>query len=235
MTRAVVYQHEPHEPLGWLEPALVKAGFTIDLRLRAPRPEDADAPLLVVMGGAMGVYEASQHPFLWTELDVLRRRLAARRPILGICLGSQLLAAATGARVAPGANGVEIGIEPVSLTDAGRADPVFGALPSPCDMPQWHGDTWDEVPGATVLASSRQYANQAFRLGDTYGIQFHPEVSPEILADWIAFAPQDIARAGKDAKRIGEDLRRLHDASVTIQAFLERLARHFADVCRQGA
>ena len=107
-------------------------------------------------------------------------------PYFGACLGVQLLAAALGARVYTGA-APEVGLLPVELTPEGRADPVLGALPDGEVTLQWHGDSFDLPEGATLLASSPLYANQAFRFGDcAYGVQFHIEVSLAMAREWAA-------------------------------------------------
>ncbi|MEX0651667.1 MAG: type 1 glutamine amidotransferase, partial [Actinomycetota bacterium] len=101
----------------------------------------------------------------------------------GACLGVQLLASALGARVYAG-SAPEVGLLPVSLTDEGRADPVTGSLPAEMVTLQWHGDTFDLPEGATLLASSPAFPNQAFRFLDAYGVQFHLEVSPAMAEEW---------------------------------------------------
>jgi GMP synthase (glutamine-hydrolysing) len=198
---AVVYVHEPHVPPGYLAEALEQAGFELTVRLRETRPEDVEAPLLVVMGGSMGVYEAEAHPFLGDVLRVMRARLAADRPMIGVCLGSQLLAAAAGARVYRGSAGLELGVVPVRWNSAGLVDPALGVVARECSedgLPvlQWHGDTFDPVPGATLLASSSLYPWQAFRLGSSYGVQFHPEVDEGILLKWARMWPSQMERGG---------------------------------------
>jgi len=226
---AVAYQHGEHEGLGLLEPALREAGFALDLRpIGEVWPQDARADLVVAMGGPMGAYEASRFPFLLGELGILRARVASRRPVLGVCLGAQLLAAAAGARVFPGAQGKEIGVEPVSLTDAGREDPAFSILPPAFFAAHWHGDTWDEVPGAVLLAATRY--PQAFRLGPSYGLQFHPELSREAFSAWLLHGAAQVATLGKSPARLSEELLRLEGAAPLTSGLLARLAQHFARV-----
>jgi GMP synthase (glutamine-hydrolysing) len=107
----------------------------------------------------------------------------AGHPVWGVCLGAQLLAAALGARVYPGP-AAEVGLLEVELTDAAAADPVFGTAPRRFPTLQWHGDTFDLPEGATLLASSPAYENQAFSYARAYALQFHLEVSPELAAEW---------------------------------------------------
>ena len=101
-----------------------------------------------------------------------------------MCLGAQLLAAALGAAVYPGAAGPEVGVLPVELTDAAAADPVFAGAPRSFPALQWHGDTFDLPDGATLLASSPAYRNQAFAYANAYALQFHIEVPPELAREW---------------------------------------------------
>src|SRR5215510_2897288 len=163
---ALILIHEANEGEGLLGPALKAAGFDLVHRFRHLEASDASAPLWVLMGGPMAVYQTQKHPFLAPEIAAIRMRLAAGRPTLGICLGAQLMAAAVGAVVRPGQAGLEIGVFAINLSEAAAVDPVFGdLLPHPA-FAHWHGDTFDEVPGATRLASSDRYLEQAFRLGD---------------------------------------------------------------------
>ncbi|HEX8818947.1 MAG TPA: glutamine amidotransferase, partial [Archangium sp.] len=165
--RAVVFQHEEHEGPGLLGPALEAAGFTLVKRFRTVKHEDVDAELVVVLGGPMGVYEADRHPFLGQELALVAERLALQRPVLGLCLGAQLLAAAAGTEVFVGKNGLEVGVGPVRWTKEGLADPVIAGVRPRTTVAHWHQDTFKSVPGATLLASTDRYSQQAFRLGDS--------------------------------------------------------------------
>jgi GMP synthase (glutamine-hydrolysing) len=175
--RAVVFEHDEDAGLGLLGPALQQAGFTLVKRFRTARREDVDAELVVVMGGHMGAYEADQHPFLREEMALLSERLANERP----CLGAQMLAAAAGAEVFLGKNGLEVGALPVRWTQEGLKDPVIAGVRPRTVMPHWHQDTFKPVPGATLLASTDRYSQQAFRLGKSYGFQFHLELSVQLL------------------------------------------------------
>lgn len=227
MRRALVLLHEENEGAGRLVPALERAGFQVDTRLRRVEPADQDVPLLVVMGGMQAVYEASRLPYLLDELRVLRYRLARGLPSLGICLGSQLLASAAGARVFPGERGMELGPFPVHLTPAGAKDEVFGALPAKFTALHWHGDTHDPVPGGKLLASTECYAQQAYRIGNSYGLQFHPELTGEAFLQWADAAPADVARAGVARAQL-EGIRSHPDGEPAIPTLLDALAKFYA-------
>ncbi len=231
--RAVVYEHEELEGPALLGPALESRGFVLERRFRHARPDDVSADLVVAMGGPMGAYEASRHPFLFDELSVMRARLAQGRPVLGICLGAQLLAASAGARVYPGESGFELGVFPVALTNEATVDPVFSSMPPSFDVAHWHGDTFDEVPGAVRLAGTSRYPQQAFRLGDSYGLQFHPELDAAAFARWLEQCPEDLRRAGRSLDEVrAHDVSRLAQSRPLLERLLDALASHFAGVGR---
>lgn len=188
--RAVVFSHLPFEDLGTLEPRLTERGFqieTVDVTTaRFPLPQVEACDLLTVLGGPIGVYDAQDYPFLSAELDVIRRRLAASRPVLGICLGAQLMAAASGARVYPGQSGPEIGWGPIQAPASSTPPEWFKPLlSSGLQLFHWHGDTFDLPPEANHLAETQTYKNQAFAFDNfALGLQFHPEVTANGLERW---------------------------------------------------
>lgn len=231
--RAVVIQHEEHEGPFLLAAALEQAGFQLNKRFRQVRREDVDAELVVVLGGPMGVHESDQHPFLREEIGLLNERLAYERPNLGICLGAQMLAAAAGSEVFPGKNGLEVGVAPVRWTKDGLADPVFAGVKPKTPFAHWHQDTFSPVPGATLLASTDRYSQQAFRLGSSYGIQFHPELPASGLEDWLNRGTEKLAARGKDVAALKKDLGKLRAAEPELKSLLERVAHHFAKLARR--
>ncbi|MET0405368.1 MAG: glutamine amidotransferase [Cystobacter sp.] len=231
--RAVVFQHEEHEGPGLLGPALEAAGFTLSKRFRHVKREDLDAELVVVLGGPMGVYEADRHPFLSEELALLTERLAYSRPVLGLCLGAQLLAAAAGSEVFPGKNGLEVGVAPVRWTKEGLADPVLGGVKPRATVAHWHQDSFKPVPGATLLASTDRYTQQAFRLGTSYGLQFHLELSADEFERWLTQGEEELVQLyERDMNELRAQVPRLRAAEDENRELLERLAHHFARVAR---
>lgn len=164
-------------------------------------PPAEEISALIVLGGAMGANDDRKHPFL-TDVKVLIRRVVARNiPYLGICLGGQLLAAAMGGKVASH-RWEELGILPVVLTVDGREDRLFAELPLVFQTFQWHHDSFDIPPGGTRLAFSKACHNQAFRVGSSaWGLQFHPEVTEQIIRDWSA---RDSATALKAEELVAE-------------------------------
>ncbi len=182
----LVFRHVPFEDAGRIAPILARQGFQIeyaDLYRDAEPPADwRSAAGLVLMGGPMSAND--DLPFLRLELALIRQALVEGKPVLGVCLGAQLLAHAAGARVYPNAV-KEIGWAPVDWTEAAARDPLFRELPPGESLFHWHGETFDLPPGAEHLAWSGKCRNQAFRLGEaTYGLQFHLEVTPEMVEDW---------------------------------------------------
>ena len=185
-SRLLVLQHIACEPPAAFEDELRSRGLEL-LRIELDEgdalPDWREFPAIVVMGGPMGAYEEDEHPWLAAEKRLLREAVEADVPVWGVCLGAQLLASALGARVYPGER-PEVGLLPVELTPAASSDPVFGEAPSSFPTLQWHGDTFDLPEGATLLASSPAYPNQAFRIGRSYALQFHIEVSLELATEW---------------------------------------------------
>ena len=183
----LVLQHIACEPPGAFEDVLAAAGASIhrvELDEGEPLPPWQDFVAIVAMGGPMSVNDDAELPWLTAEKRAIAEAVRAGAPYWGSCLGVQLLAASLGARVYPGPQ-PEVGVLPVTLTDEGRSDPVFAGLPDEFPTLQWHGDTFDLPEGATVLASSPAYPNQAFRVGDAaYGVQFHVEVTEAMAREW---------------------------------------------------
>ncbi|WP_297188456.1 gamma-glutamyl-gamma-aminobutyrate hydrolase family protein [uncultured Porticoccus sp.] len=186
--RSHIFQHVPFEGPGSIEPWLRAAGHQIT---RTPfysdgttLPDIPDIDLLIVMGGPMSVNDEQQFPWLVAEKAFIRRTIDAGKPVLGICLGAQLIASAMGARVYPNPTR-EIGWFPVQGCTA--PGPNNFSFPSSVDVFHWHGETFDLPPGATHLASSEVCRLQAFQLGTSViGLQFHLETTPASAREIVA-------------------------------------------------
>jgi GMP synthase (glutamine-hydrolysing) len=198
MEEVLVFQHDPFEDLGLFAEVLNRA----KARYRTVRLFQGETPAedwrhiaaLIILGGPMGVNDEEKFPFLRWEKTIIRAALHESVPILGICLGAQLLASTLGTRVYEGSVR-EIGWSPISITAHGQVDSLLGYLPENATVFQWHGDGFDLPAGAVCLASSMHYPTQAFRLGKiAYGLQFHLEVTAQMIERWIAERSKDLAR-----------------------------------------
>ena len=207
-TAWLVLRHVPAEGLGLLGNVLREQGIHhryLDLPRGEPPPKDIRAVGgLIILGGPMAVYEADRHPFLRQESALVERALTAGRPMLGICLGAQLIANLLGARVYAG-DRREIGWAPITLTDDGRDDRVFGLIEPECTVFHMHGDTYELPADAKNLARSKHYEQQAFRWGDlVYGLQFHLEFT-DTMIQRLATEPESrayIEQAGVDPQAL---------------------------------
>jgi GMP synthase-like glutamine amidotransferase len=231
--RLLVIQVDASDPAARLGDWLVAAGLELDVRAL-----DAGAELpaqltdhhgILVMGGSMGAFDDSVAPYLPAVRALLRDAVAAEVPTLGVCLGHQLLAAATGGQVRRNPAGPEIGAQLVAKRTAASTDPLFGPLPITPDVLQWH---YDEVnvlpPGAIQLYSSPGCEQQAFRLGRTaWGIQFHIETTPQMVREWAA--ERDDNLSDYDMVAVVERALAIHgDLEEVWQPF----AAAFADIVR---
>jgi len=229
--RAIVLQHETHEHLGLLGPALAQAGFTVTRRFRDVEHADLQAELVVVLGGSMTVGDPA-HPFLAKEQAFLSERMSLDRPCLCICLGAQLFAAAAGASVFKGKNGMELGVAPVRWTKAGHDDPVLAGLPQKLNVAHWHEDTFDPVEGAQLLGSTDRYTQQALRRGNSYAFQFHLELDAAAWLEWVETSADTLRAAGKDVAALKADASKLKAAEPQLERLSEQLAHHFAACAR---
>jgi GMP synthase (glutamine-hydrolysing) len=206
--RILVFKHVAHEPLGKLDPLLREARVRIRY-VNFHRDPDAEPDVdrydgLVVLGGPMGVHDADRYPHLRAEMRAIERAIATDKPVLGICLGAQLAAAALGAKVRKNP-AREIGWYAVRPTAEARHDPLFEPVRDPEMLFQWHADTFDMPAGATHLASSETCEAQAFRYGDNvYGLQFHLEVDAPMVNRWLGIDSlrRELCEHGFDVERI---------------------------------
>lgn len=207
---AVAIRHVPFEDLGTFEQPLAEAGFKLHYydigvdELWTLEPVKTD--LVIVLGGPVGVYDTGSYPFLIDEIELLKDRLAANRPTLGICLGAQLMAAALGAGVAPG-DEKEIGFAPLTLTETGAQGPLAHLANVP--VLHWHGDSFAIPNGAEKLAETPACANQAFALGpNILGLQFHPEADCARIERWLIGHACELTTAGVDPGVLRRDTTR---------------------------
>jgi GMP synthase-like glutamine amidotransferase len=183
--RVLAFRHVPFEHLGLIADSLCLRGVEVrycDLYDSAAVPALDAAAGLIFMGGPMSVND--DLPYIRQELSLIEQAVKQSKPVLGVCLGAQLIARAMGARVYRNAV-KEIGWYPIAFTGEARRDAIFAGLRHPELVFHWHGETFDLPSGAAHLASSQACRNQAFRCGaNVYGLQFHLEVTPEMIADW---------------------------------------------------
>jgi GMP synthase (glutamine-hydrolysing) len=183
----LVLQHIACEPPGVYEDVLRERGATmnrVEVDAGDELPDWREFSAIVAMGGPMSANDDDALTWLGEEKQLIGDGARAGMPLWGVCLGVQLLAASLGARIYAG-DKPEVGVLPVELTDEGRRDPVFAALPPTLPALQWHGDTFDLPEGAVRLAGSPAYPNQAFRFENAYGVQFHLEVSGDMAREWL--------------------------------------------------
>lgn len=232
--RALVVTHSPDEPPGTLDEWLPAAGLQLDVvepwRGDALPARVTEHAALVVMGGPQQAYDDRSAPWLRATKDLLRAAVADDVPVLGVCLGAQLLAEALGGRVELGAEGIEAGARLVAKRDAAWEDPLFAVVPLTPTVLQWHEDAIVELPpGAVLLASSPKYANQAFRVGRAYGLQFHVEPREHTLRHWAADYPRRVLEAGQDPDALAE---RAIGELAEVEACWRPLVERFAELAQ---
>lgn len=209
-------RHVHFEDCGILGDVLEERGYTIhyvDAGLRTLSQLDSDAAdLLVGLGGPVSVYDHASYPWIEDELQLYARWIASHKPLIGICLGAQMLAAALGARVYPGPV-KELGWTPLTLTAAGKSS-VIASLENAPSMLHWHGDTFDLPAEATLLASTSAVRNQIYEWGGrALAFQCHPEVLGDRIESWlIGHAVEIAAVKGVTLARLREDTARFAPA-----------------------
>jgi GMP synthase (glutamine-hydrolysing) len=223
MRNVIVLQHAESEGPGTLSDALAAPKLPVrvvrgDLGERIPS-DLSSAAALIVMGGPMGVYEHTKYPFLRDELRLVEAAVKAHLPVVGICLGSQLLATALGANVRQGSR-KEIGWYSVHLEPAASADTLFTDAPNRFEGFHWHGDIFDLPYGAIRLAHSDLTECQAFRYGSAHGILFHMEVTQASIAGMVQAFPAELAQAGESTESLASGtnrhLERLQSIGATV-------------------
>lgn len=220
MKTAIAIRHIQFEDLGTLEPILHAVGYKTKYVEAAagkwddPQLESAD--LLMVLGAPIGAHDEKIYPFLTQELRCIERRIKDRRPLLGICLGAQLMARVLGASVAP-MKSKEIGFSAIQLTPAGRTS-ALAALPENTAVLHWHGDQFSIPKGAESLAGTNICPNQAFAIGNhALGLQFHLEADTDKIEHWLLGHATELSQAGVDPRVIREQAK-AHGAKLKIAA-----------------
>jgi GMP synthase (glutamine-hydrolysing) len=238
MSRLLVFQHVAAEPLGTLDPLIRRRGHRIRF-VNFEREPEAEPRLdryrgLIVLGGPMNVEDAPRRAHLRFELRAIEQALTQGKPVLGICLGAQLLAHVLGAPVKRLPE-PEIGWHAVRTTEAGRSDPVLSPLGEESPVFQWHGCHFEVPASATHLARGQACEGQAFRYGeDAYGFQFHLEVDQPLIERWLANPGyrRELEQAGLGGRI--DDLREQtgrvigpmqRQAEAVFERFLDRVGR----------
>ncbi|MFB6836394.1 type 1 glutamine amidotransferase [Streptomyces sp. NPDC056361] len=215
-------EHEGEAGPGLVGERLAGAGLRLDV-VRAWRGEALPASLgghagLLVLGGSANCEDDLAAPWLPRVRELVREAVAGEVPLLGICLGGQILAHALGGSVARRPQGPEVGAVPVRRLSAVAADPVLGGVPDGAPAAQWH---WDEIaalpPGAVPLLGGDDCPVQAFRVGSAgWGVQFHPEVGAETVAEWAAGDGEDVRAAGGSPEAAVDSVRRAEPVLRTV-------------------
>jgi GMP synthase-like glutamine amidotransferase len=247
-TRVLIVEHEAWAGLGRLAGPLASALPGVILDVVRPYLCDCDHTCavprtaagcsgVVVLGGSMAAWDDEAAPWLPATRDLLRDCVQARVPVLGICLGAQLLALATGGQVRRGAAGPEIGLRPVELLAPASDDPLLSAVPTDARSRfravQWHSDAITMPPDAVPLAAGDLYPHQAFRVGDlAWAVQFHPEVTLSGFEGWVADGGRDLMAAGLQPR---ETLARVQAADGDLRRLADALGTAFAAVVQAEA
>lgn len=239
--RVLVVQPDAADPLDRFEAWLQQSGIRVEIvRPYAgdvvPRTLAADG--LIVLGGKMSSNDDADHPWLEDIRALQRDAVAHDLPLLGICLGGQLLAQALGGKVVPGSQGIEAGVVSVEVLEAATDDPLFGGLGPRFPVASMHGDMIDALPDRSILlCSSADYPHQAFRAAPrAWGVQFHPEIAPTTYAVWAGIFesedPEQMRRVADGVEQLADADRAVREASALIAA---RFAELVGETARNGS
>lgn len=227
MPSVLAFRHLAYEDLDGFAPAFRELGYKVVYRDAwfDEQPFDPLEPdVLAVLGAPVGIYEAGTFPFIAAEIEAVRQRIANNRPVLGICFGAQMIAAALGERVYKGPS-FEFGWAPLTFTTTGLASPVAHYDGLQRAVFHCHGDTFDLPRGATLLASTSRYQNQAFSYGPHLALQFHGEVTERGLRRWHIGQTARI----KASMGHGELLRQTEREAPKLESVLRRVIFDWMD------
>ncbi len=231
MTKLLVVEHEADAGLGLLGERLGELGVemvTVGPDAGLPIPESLDGyDGLIVLGGTMGPTDDEDAPWLPATRKLLANAVEDEVPTLGICLGAQMLAAATGGHVRKIPEAPEVGVHSVQLNAAAAEDPLFSGFKEDLPVVQWHWLEADQLPaGAQLLGSSEVCQNQAFRVGScAWGVQFHPEALGATAETWVSL--EDLTEDGLDPERVVQGV---HAAEPRLRETWSALADRFAEI-----
>lgn len=201
MSKILLIVHQETSEPGLIGQMLQAKGYELDIRClaagdRLPTKTDEHQGT-VIFGGPMSANDDDTLPFIRTEMDWISAILNSGKPFLGICLGAQLLARVLGAKVTPHPNGIaEIGYFPIQPTDIGRIE-----LNPPSQVYHWHQEGFELPRGATLLAQGETFTNQAFRYENAFGLQFHPEMTPEMIDKWTTLGAEQLTLIGAQTRQ----------------------------------
>ncbi|WP_309229540.1 glutamine amidotransferase [Oscillatoria sp. FACHB-1407] len=232
MKNILVIVHQATSDPGLVGQLLRSHGYTLDIRcpnLGHDLPTTMNHhEAAVVFGGPMSANDSETLPFIRTELDWIETALESGKPYLGICLGAQLLARVLGATVSPHPEGMtEIGYFPIQPTPAGQ--PLFS---TPMQVYHWHREGFELPSGSVLLATGDTFANQAFRFGkNAYGVQFHPEMTHEIMERWLENAPECLILPGAQPR--DKHLQGYQLYAANLRRWLENFLQHWLEMEQQ--
>jgi GMP synthase (glutamine-hydrolysing) len=236
-SKLLVIRHETGSSLGMLKVPDIDSVKYLNMAQGETLAEPiAHFSHLVVLGGAISAYEADLYPFLYDEFRLIEQAIAQEIPIVGICLGSQILAQVLGARVYRGEAGREVGWCEVQLNEAAKADVLLRSFPESFRVFQSHQDTFELPQGAVRLASSDRYPNQAFRYGDRiWALQFHLEIDERVLADCGAVIQQELIDSQIQDTSLAQLLSEAKHHAAPIAPIASRFMQDFLQVRSMGS
>lgn len=230
-SRVLVVEHQGDAGLGLIGTRLQEQNvdlYVVGPDTGRPVPESLDGfDGLIVLGGSMGPTDDEQAPWLPATRSLLADAVQQQLPTLGICLGAQLLATATGGHVRTNPVGPEVGLQSVTLDPLAAEDPLLGGLGKELPVVQWHWLEADVLPeGSSVLASSSVCRNQAYRIGaSAWGLQFHPEALGDTAQDWADETAEDLKQLGLSPEQVVKDVR---EAEPRLRTIWQQVADRFA-------